>query len=99
MAMVKLKLDSVWVKRRWPQNVFAVIKGSEESDRYVLLGNHRDAWTYGSTEWVEHNLINLGCKAVAYLNVDCAVQGPGFFVGSTPQLDSLIIEVTKKVFS
>ncbi|KAL5183159.1 putative glutamate carboxypeptidase AMP1 [Glycine soja] len=50
----------------------------------------------GSTEWVEHNLINLGCKAVAYLNVDCAVQGPGFFVGSTPQLDSLIIEVTKK---
>ncbi|CAJ1880867.1 unnamed protein product [Sphenostylis stenocarpa] len=125
------------------QNVFAVIKGSEEPDRYVLLGNHRDAWTYGavdpssgtaalldiarrfsvllglgwkprrtiilcswdaeefgmigSTEWVEQNLINLGSKAVAYLNVDCAVQGPGFFVGSTPQLDSLILEVTKMV--
>ncbi|BAT86382.1 hypothetical protein VIGAN_04402300 [Vigna angularis var. angularis] len=125
------------------QNVFAVIKGSEEPDRCVLLGNHRDAWTYGavdpssgtaalldiarrfsillglgwkprrtiilcswdaeefgmigSTEWVEQNLINLGSKAVAYLNVDCAVQGPGFFVGSTPQLDSLILEVTKKV--
>ncbi|XP_061372119.1 probable glutamate carboxypeptidase AMP1 [Gastrolobium bilobum] len=125
------------------QNVFAVIKGSEEPDRYVLLGNHRDAWTYGavdpssgtaslldiarrfsilsssgwepkrtiilcswdaeefgmigSTEWVEQNLINLGSKAVAYLNVDCAVQGPGFFVRSTPQLDSLILEVTKKV--
>ncbi|KAK7396813.1 hypothetical protein VNO78_17972 [Psophocarpus tetragonolobus] len=125
------------------QNVFAVIKGSEEPDRYVLLGNHRDAWTYGavdpssgtaalldlarrfsallglgwkprrtivlcswdaeefgmigSTEWVEQNLINLGSKAVAYLNVDCAVQGPGFFVGSTPQLDGLILEVTKKV--
>ncbi|KAK7284739.1 hypothetical protein RJT34_19492 [Clitoria ternatea] len=125
------------------QNVFAVIKGSEEPDRYVLLGNHRDAWTYGavdpssgtaalldiarrfsvllgsgwkprrtiilcswdaeefgmigSTEWVEQNLINLGSKAVAYLNVDCAVQGPGFFVGSTPQLDSLIVEITKKV--
>ncbi|KAL5060448.1 hypothetical protein RYX36_032052 [Vicia faba] len=125
------------------QNVFAVIKGSEEPDRHVLLGNHRDAWTYGavdpssgtaalldlarrysillssgwkprrtivlcswdaeefgmigSTEWVEQNLINLASKAVAYLNVDCAVQGPGFFVGSTPQLDSLIREVTKKV--
>ncbi|KHN22574.1 Putative glutamate carboxypeptidase 2 [Glycine soja] len=123
--------------------VFAVIKGSEESDRYVLLGNHRDAWTYGavdpssgtaalldiarrfsallglgwkprrtiilcswdaeefgmigSTEWVEQNLINLGSKAVAYLNVDCAVQGPDFFVGSTPQLDNLILEVTNKV--
>lgn len=51
----------------------------------------------GSTEWVEQNLMNLGSKAVAYLNVDCAVQGPGFFVGATPQLDNLIIEVTKKV--
>ncbi|KAF5473420.1 hypothetical protein F2P56_010032 [Juglans regia] len=124
-------------------NVFAVIRGLEEPDRYVLLGNHRDAWTYGavdpnsgtaalldiarryalmmglgwqprrtiilcswdaeefgmigSTEWVEENLLNLGSKAVAYLNVDCAVQGPGFFVGATPQLDNLIREVTKKV--
>ncbi|KAK6232367.1 hypothetical protein SCA6_002440 [Theobroma cacao] len=124
-------------------NVFAVIRGSVEPDRYVLLGNHRDAWTYGavdpnsgtaalldiarryallmrkgwnprrtiifcswdaeefgmigSTEWVEQNLVNLGAKAVAYLNVDCAVQGPGFFAGATPQLDDLIFEVTKKV--
>ncbi|CAK7342167.1 unnamed protein product [Dovyalis caffra] len=124
-------------------NVFAVIRGLEEPDRYVILGNHRDAWTYGavdpnsgtaalldiarryalllqngwnprrtiilgswdaeefgmvgSTEWVEQNLVNLGAKAVAYLNVDCAVQGPGFFAGATPQLDNLLIEVTKKV--
>ncbi|KAI3910609.1 hypothetical protein MKX01_040489, partial [Papaver californicum] len=123
-------------------NVFAVIKGWEEPDRYVLLGNHRDAWTYGavdpnsgtaalldiarryallmrygwvprktiilcswdaeefgmvgSTEWVEQNLVNLGSKAVTYLNVDCAVQGPGFFARATPQLDNLIIDVTKK---
>ena len=32
------------------QNVFAVIMGSEEPDRYVLLGNHRDAWTYGAVD-------------------------------------------------
>ncbi|KAB2073626.1 hypothetical protein ES319_A07G096000v1 [Gossypium barbadense] len=124
-------------------NVVAVIRGLEEPDRYVLMGNHRDAWTYGavdpnsgtatlldiarryallmrkgwnprrtiifcswdaeefgmigSTEWVEQNLVNLGAKAVAYLNVDCAVQGPGFFAGATPQLDNLILKVTKKV--
>ncbi|KAL5708932.1 glutamate carboxypeptidase II [Ranunculus cassubicifolius] len=124
-------------------NIFAVIKGWEESDRYVLLGNHRDAWTYGavdpnsgtaalldiarrfsllmrsgwtprrtivfcswdaeefgmvgSTEWVEQNLVNLGSKAVVYLNVDCAVQGPGFFARATPQLDNLIVEITKKI--
>lgn len=125
------------------RNVFAVIRGSEEPDRFVLLGNHRDAWTYGavdpnsgtaalldiarryallmrlgwnprrtiilcswdaeefgmigSTEWVEQNLVNLGSKAVAYLNVDCAVQGPGFYATATPQLDKLLLEVTKKV--
>ncbi|KAF7147693.1 hypothetical protein RHSIM_Rhsim03G0057700 [Rhododendron simsii] len=142
------------------RNVFAVIRGSEEPDRFVLLGNHRDAWTYGavdpnsgtaalldiarryallmrlgwnprrtiilcswdaeefgmvgnilspvvtiivmalligSTEWVEQNLVNLGSKAVAYLNVDCAVQGPGFYATATPQLDNLLLEVTKKV--
>ncbi|XP_042041811.1 probable glutamate carboxypeptidase AMP1 [Salvia splendens] len=124
-------------------NVFAVIKGSEEADRYVLLGNHRDAWTYGavdpnsgtaalldiarrfallmrsgwrprrtivlcswdaeefgmigSTEWVEQNLLNLGSKAVAYFNVDCAVQGPGLFVSATPQLDDLLVEITKQL--
>lgn len=33
-----------------------------------------------------------------YLNVDCAVQGPGFFAGSTPQLDDLLVEVIKQVF-
>ncbi|KAJ7971372.1 Peptidase M28 family protein [Quillaja saponaria] len=125
------------------QNVLAIIKGMEEPDRYVLMGNHRDAWTYGavdpnsgtaalldiarryalllrfgwnprrtiilcswdaeefgmigSTEWVEQNLVNLGSKVVAYLNVDCAVQGSGFFAGATPQLDNILFEVTKKV--
>lgn len=32
------------------RNVFAVIRGSEEPDRFVLLGNHRDAWTYGAVD-------------------------------------------------
>ncbi|CAO2828432.1 unnamed protein product [Amaranthus hypochondriacus] len=124
-------------------DVFAVIRGSEEPDRYILLGNHRDAWTFGavdpnsgtaalldvarryamlmrlgwsprrtiilcswdaeefgmigSTEWVEQNIMNLGSKAVAYLNVDCAVQGPGLFASATPQLDDLFVEIMKKI--
>uniref|UniRef100_A0ACD5X857 Uncharacterized protein n=1 Tax=Avena sativa TaxID=4498 RepID=A0ACD5X857_AVESA len=125
------------------KDIFAIIKGYEEPDRYVLLGNHRDAWTYGavdpnsgtaalldvarrlgimlqsgwtprrtiiicswdaeefgmigSTEWVEENLGDLHSKAVAYLNVDCAVQGVGLFAGSTPQLDNLLVDVTRQV--
>ncbi|RVW25297.1 putative glutamate carboxypeptidase AMP1 [Vitis vinifera] len=57
--------------------------------------------SWDAEEWmdllrVEQNLLNLGSKVVAYLNVDCAVQGPGFFAGATPQLDNLLIEVAKK---
>lgn len=32
------------------QNVFGIIKGLEEPDRYIFLGNHRDAWTYGAVD-------------------------------------------------
>ncbi|GLJ26434.1 hypothetical protein SUGI_0510010 [Cryptomeria japonica] len=125
------------------RNVFAEIKGVDEPDRYVLLGNHRDAWTFGavdpnsgtaalldiaqrfgkllkqgwrprrtiilcswdaeeygsigSTEWVEQNFDLLHSRAVAYINVDCAVAGPGFFAFATPQLDNLVEDATRKV--
>ncbi|EFH54255.1 hypothetical protein ARALYDRAFT_485877 [Arabidopsis lyrata subsp. lyrata] len=131
------------MKMKKIHNVVVTIRGSEEADRYVILGNHRDAWTYGavdpnsgtsalldisrrfamllnsgwrprrtillcswdaeefgmigSTEWVEENVLNLGASAVAYLNVDCAVQGSGFFAGATPQLDGLLVDVLKLV--
>lgn len=31
-------------------NVVGTITGKEEPDRYVLLGNHRDAWTFGGVD-------------------------------------------------
>jgi N-acetylated-alpha-linked acidic dipeptidase len=31
-------------------NVIATLRGSEEPDRWVVLGNHRDAWTYGAVD-------------------------------------------------
>ncbi|KAF8036421.1 hypothetical protein BT93_C2208 [Corymbia citriodora subsp. variegata] len=110
------------------ENVIGVIEGAEEPDRYVLLGNHRDAWTFGavdpnsgtaalrprrtiifcnwdaeeyglvgSTEWVEENRALLASKAVAYLNVDCAVSGAGFHAASTPQLDQLLRQAAQQV--
>jgi hypothetical protein len=39
----------------------------------------------------------LTSHAVAYLNVDSAVYGPGFYVSATPQLDPLLIEASKLV--
>lgn len=32
------------------QNVIGMIEGAEEPDRYVILGNHRDAWTFGAVD-------------------------------------------------
>ncbi|XP_022731511.1 probable glutamate carboxypeptidase LAMP1 [Durio zibethinus] len=32
------------------QNVIGVIEGIEEPDRFVILGNHRDAWTFGAVD-------------------------------------------------
>ncbi|KAL2500958.1 Peptidase M28 family protein [Forsythia ovata] len=32
------------------QNVVGIIEGAEEPDRYVVLGNHRDAWTFGAVD-------------------------------------------------
>ena len=31
-------------------NVIATLKGSVEPDRWVLVGNHRDAWVYGAVD-------------------------------------------------
>lgn len=32
------------------QNVIGVIEGEQEPDRFVILGNHRDAWTFGAVD-------------------------------------------------
>ena len=51
----------------------------------------------GSTEWVEENRELLASRAVAYINVDIAVAGPGFDASSTPQIDKLLEHVTQQV--
>ncbi|TKR72993.1 hypothetical protein L596_020366 [Steinernema carpocapsae] len=38
------------IEKRKVKNVIGYIRGSEESDRYVILGNHFDAWVYGSID-------------------------------------------------
>ncbi|HET6890628.1 MAG TPA: M28 family metallopeptidase [Pyrinomonadaceae bacterium] len=36
------------VRKIW--NVIARIEGDQEKDRWVLMGNHRDAWTFGAVD-------------------------------------------------
>eukprot|EP00094_Tigriopus_californicus_P004991 TCALIF_04806-PA protein Name:"Similar to Naalad2 N-acetylated-alpha-linked acidic dipeptidase 2 (Mus musculus)" AED:0.00 eAED:0.00 QI:0/-1/0/1/-1/1/1/0/771 len=38
------------LERKVSSNVVGILRGSEEPDRYVLLGNHRDAWGYGAVD-------------------------------------------------
>ncbi|CAD5123956.1 DgyrCDS12261 [Dimorphilus gyrociliatus] len=35
---------------RTTYNVHAILEGSIETDRYVIVGNHRDAWIYGAID-------------------------------------------------
>lgn len=52
----------------------------------------------GSQEWVEQHRVQLDHQAVAYLNVDIAVQGNGTLeVSSSPLLAHLIWESAKKL--
>ena len=37
------KLRKIW-------NVIATIPGTDEPDRWIMLGNHRDAWVYGAVD-------------------------------------------------
>ncbi|KAH9494447.1 Glutamate carboxypeptidase 2, partial [Bulinus truncatus] len=37
-------------QRAKAENVFDIIRGTVEPDRYVLIGNHRDAWIYGAID-------------------------------------------------
>ncbi len=36
------------VRKIW--NVISRIDGNEEKDRWVIMGNHRDAWTFGAVD-------------------------------------------------
>ena len=139
---VHLKTDMDYASRKiW--DVVAHIDGSPEKDRWIVMGNHRDAWVFGavdpnsgtatmletarafgqllkngwqprrtivlcswdaeeygligSTEWAEEHDAELQQKAVAYLNVDVAVNGPNYGASSVPSLWRLIRGATREV--
>ena len=134
-----------YMERKTIHTVIGYIRGWLEPDRYVIMGNHRDAWTFGgadpnsgtavvlevsraiakvvkdgkwrprrtivfcnwaaeefgligSTEWVEQMEKRLMMQAVAYLNIDIAVQGNKTFRAfGCPSLQKLLFNSTKSV--
>ncbi|KAK0413185.1 hypothetical protein QR680_006650 [Steinernema hermaphroditum] len=47
----KVKIDvKSTLDKRAVRNVIGSIRGAEEPDKYVILGNHFDAWVYGSID-------------------------------------------------
>ncbi|XP_031560446.1 N-acetylated-alpha-linked acidic dipeptidase 2-like [Actinia tenebrosa] len=47
--VVRLEVNNQFVTKKI-RNVIATISGSEEPDRYVLIGNHKDAITFGGSD-------------------------------------------------
>ncbi|XP_077990909.1 N-acetylated-alpha-linked acidic dipeptidase 2-like [Glandiceps talaboti] len=37
-------------ERRWTYNTVGFIRGAVEPDRYVIVGNHNDAWVFGAVD-------------------------------------------------
>ncbi|CAI4226334.1 unnamed protein product [Auanema sp. JU1783] len=47
----KLTIDvSGYLQKKTIRNVVGYIRGHDEPDRYVILGNHYDAWVYGAMD-------------------------------------------------
>ncbi|CAC5396242.1 N-acetylated-alpha-linked acidic dipeptidase 2,Probable glutamate carboxypeptidase LAMP1,Glutamate carboxypeptidase 2 [Mytilus coruscus] len=49
LQKVKMRISTA-NKRVKTYDVIGIIKGAIEPDRYVLLGNHRDAWVFGAID-------------------------------------------------
>jgi N-acetylated-alpha-linked acidic dipeptidase len=58
------------------QNVIATLKGVAEPDRWVMVGNHRDAWTYGA--------VDPGSGSVATMEA-CRALGEAYRSGWRPR--------------
>ncbi|KAL3881668.1 hypothetical protein ACJMK2_028078 [Sinanodonta woodiana] len=140
---VRLTVNN-YLKVETVENVIGIITGNVEPDRYVLLGNHHDAWAFGaidplsgtaalteitrvignmkregirprrtiifctwggeevgllgSTEWVEEYMKVLYERAVAYINVDYAVDYIDTLVaGTSPLLHDPLYHAAKMV--
>ncbi|KAL3881667.1 hypothetical protein ACJMK2_028077 [Sinanodonta woodiana] len=138
---VKLTVNN-YLKVVTVENIIGIIKGKVEPDRYVLLGNHHDAWVFGaidplsgtaalteitrvmgemiksgirprrtivfctwggeevgligSTEWVEEYMKVLYERAVAYINVDYAVDYTDYLMaGTSPLLQDPLYQAAK----
>ncbi|HUR21375.1 MAG TPA: M28 family peptidase, partial [Vicinamibacterales bacterium] len=73
------------------------LKAGWKPKRTIILASW-DAEEYGlvgSTEWAEANAAMLTQKAVAYLNIDVAVQGADFSASGVPSLRDVMREVAR----
>merc|ERR1711892_1382903 len=48
-AKVNIEVNNM-LQQRVSSNVVGILYGDEEPDRYVMLGNHRDAWGFGAVD-------------------------------------------------
>ncbi|OLN88326.1 putative glutamate carboxypeptidase-like protein 1 [Colletotrichum chlorophyti] len=48
--IVRLKNDNDEVQEKGIWNVYGKIEGIEQDEKSIIIGNHRDAWSFGATE-------------------------------------------------
>jgi N-acetylated-alpha-linked acidic dipeptidase len=69
-AMVHLKVLSAWQQKPL-YDVIAKIRGAEEPDRWIIRGNHHDAWVFGADDpFSGHVALMAEAKAIGKLVKD-----------------------------
>jgi N-acetylated-alpha-linked acidic dipeptidase len=69
-AMVHLKVLSDWHQKTL-YDVIAKIRGAEEPDRWIIRGNHHDAWVFGAADpFSGHVALMAEAKAIGKLVKD-----------------------------
>ncbi len=66
-AMVHLKVRSDW-SQKTVYDVIAKIRGADEPDRWIIRGNHHDAWVFGAADpFSGHVALMAEAKAIGKL--------------------------------
>ncbi|KAL1895110.1 hypothetical protein Cpir12675_003382 [Ceratocystis pirilliformis] len=141
--IVRLRNEQDEERKQPIWNVYGKIEGSEQSEKSVIIGNHRDAWAYGasgphsgtavmlelvrifgalrlegwsplrtiefmswdakeynmigSTEFVERHETYVRQNAMAYINLDSAVEGTELHAAGSPIFAKALMRVLEHV--
>ncbi|KAM3931300.1 transferrin receptor protein 1 [Leptodactylus fuscus] len=82
------------------RTISAMVKDGYKPRRSIVFASWGagDFGAVGATEWLEGYLTTLHLKAISYINLDAAIQGPGSLqVSASPLMYNMIMKILKEI--